>query len=787
MAGEGKTLTQLENRRETRAESQAAELPVHRRPRGTLYRYVIREALLPSAFALIGLTAVVLTKDLLGFSDLVINRGIDAGSVAWLAFLKAVPVASRIFPFALLVGSMVALGRMGADREILVLEASGVAAPRLLGPIASLAAGMTALALALSLVLSPWASRSQDQTLEEISREKPWAQIRAGAVNEFGGVQLEAREVSAAGDRLKGVLLWMPDVGHTIFAREGRVASDADGTARVILSDGSVVLSPRRAAQQIRFDELSTSLPGSDQPLLRSRRDRVAGLPLRELARRAEANGGVRREGATTDEVFPHAAAELHRRLALPLATLVFGFLAVPLFLSRTHFSRAGGGVLGLLCTVAYYGLVQLGEGLVTGAGLPVAAAVWLPNAALGLLAAGLLLRLRREGSLGHAFDRPQRAPRAPRLRRNPGRLRPRRLALPRYIAGRFVELGFLSFAVLLVAYLLIDVMERLEWFATHGASGIEVLRFYAARLPLLASRAVPMAMLVATALTVSLLAVEGELIGMRACGIPAPRALVPVLVLATLVAPIYFALNNVVVPRTNALADELKRTEIKDQGGAGAEARTERSKAGDWYRSGAQVVEAERFDASRGEAREIAIYELGDDGLPISRTDARFARHIGGGRWRLDDPARIAVSEGTARKVEAESYQQLGEALAAKVDTMHLSVGDLGREIEEVEDAGYDATVFRVDYHVRLAEPLACIVLPAVVLFFAVGGPPFPGPAQTLLVSGILGVSYILLTGVAASLGYGKAIPPAAGGWGPTAAFALLAGFFGLRLWKRL
>ena len=77
-------------------------------------------------------------------------------------------------------------------------------------------------------------------------------------------------------------------------------------------------------------------------------------------------------------------------------------------------------------------------------------------------------------------------------------------------------------------------------------------------------------------------------------------------------------------------------------------------------------------------------------------------------------------------------------------------------------------------------------MVLPAVVLFFAVTGPPFPGPAQTLLVSGIVGVVYILFSGVAASLGYGGAVPPAVGGWGPVLLFGSVAAVFGLRLWRR-
>jgi lipopolysaccharide export system permease protein len=291
------------------------------------------------------------------------------------------------------------------------------------------------------------------------------------------------------------------------------------------------------------------------------------------------------------------------------------------------------------------------------------------------------------------------------------------------------------------------------------------------------------MSLLVATALTVSLLAAEGELIGMRACGISSLRALAPALLLSTLTAPAYFLLNNVLVPRTNALADELKRTEIKADFYKTKEGR---ARLGAWIRSGKQVLEADRFDPDLGDVRQIKVYQLGDDGLPISREDATSARHVGKGVWRLVDPVRIEIDGEQARRVPARRFAQLGETLTAKVDTMHLSVAELAAEIRDVESGGYDATSFRVDYHAKLAEPFACIVLPAVVLFFAVTGPPFPGPAQTLLVSGIVGVVYILLSGVAASLGYGGALPPAAAGWGPVGLFGAIAAFFGVRLWRR-
>ena len=75
-------------------------LPIHRRPGLTLYRYVASEALWPTVFALVGLTMVVLTQNLLELSSLFINRGLDASSVSLIAFFEAVPTAAMMLPFS---------------------------------------------------------------------------------------------------------------------------------------------------------------------------------------------------------------------------------------------------------------------------------------------------------------------------------------------------------------------------------------------------------------------------------------------------------------------------------------------------------------------------------------------------------------------------------------------------------------------------------------------------------------------------------------------------------------
>lgn len=750
---------------------------------GTLGWYIARELVVPTTIALAGLTALILTKDLLGFSDLVINRGLGGAVVARIAFYEVVPLAARTLPFAVLVGALAGLGRLRTDREILAMEAAGVPSQWLTGPILAFAAVMTAAGLVLTLYASPWATRSLDASLHRVFLATPSVILHPGAVQEFGSLKMVAREVSARGDQLRGVLLWISDFGQTIFAERGVLEPLGDGSTRLRLHQAKTLLSPRGGGGEIRFGSFQTILPATPVSAQRTNEEQLAGVSLGRLAALTQVetdNEGLARR----------ARAELHRRFSYPGACLVFGLLAVSLAIMGRRFSRTGGGVIGLFVTVAYYGLVQLGDGLVQAGAVSVGVGVWLPNLAVGLLAVVLLWQQGWQLLQNRGPGR-RNAGRRNAGRRNAGywehspltlswdKLRfpsvPRYL-LQRYVARYYVQTLVLSFALLFVSYLLVDVLERLDWFARYHASAFEVLRFYGARIPLLASRMVPMALLLATALTVSLLSVQGEVTGMRACGVSAVHALTPMLFIAGVIAPGYFLLNEVVVPRTNALADWLKKTEIKDRGpGAGLQMAI-------WYRAGTHVYQAAQLDSKLGEAQQISIHELGPDGLPVSRTDAQAARYVGNGVWKLVDPVRVEISHQGMHKVPADPLVQLGEGPSTTFDTMHLGVRQLAREINNAEAGGYDTTAYRVDLQVKLAAPLACLLLPAVVLFFAVSGPPFPRPALVLLVSSVLGVGYVLLTDVGASLGYGGFLPSALAGWGPSASLALLASMLALR-----
>jgi lipopolysaccharide export system permease protein len=718
----------------------------------TLGLAIPRALVVPTALAHVGLTLALLTKEILLWSGLVVNHGLGLGAVLSIALAQSVPVAARTLPFAVLVGCAVALGRQAADRELVALEACGVSRRALLVPVLGFAAALALLDLAALGYAAPWASRHLDVALARATRDAPGILVEPGAMLRFGDARLEVREASASGERLRGVFVWLPALGHGVFAESGTLTR-RDGEPPVLeLAKGEIWLSGRSGARRVQYEALRVELPDPLAPALREVEDPLARIALPALAEAGrqlfDGDGAAR------------AQAELHRRLSLAASTPLFAMLAV--LATRRRGSRAQGALTALLAMVAYYALFQLGVGLGEAHLLPPALSAWLCDVALAAVCVGLFAVHGGAEPWRRASGRVGSARRAARV--------PRSHSLDGYVARQFLLTSAAAFGLLLVGYLVIDALERLDWLARHGATTAEALHFYAARLPLLASRVAPMALLAGAALAVGRLAVERELLAMTSCGISAARGLLPIALLAALAAPLHHVWNDAVLPRSNALADDIKEREIKD--------RIAREGPSDLlYRSGDEVFRVLHLDPVRGEAGPITVWQLGATGLPTARTDARGARLASGGRWELEAPVRVeAVGRGLA-VVPAPAEVDLGAKPAEWVDPMHLSLAELARFIRDSEAGGYDATRFRVDWQRKLAAPAACLLLPCAVLALALalGGSALARPARLLLASAGLAVAWVLVSGVGASLGYAETLPPLVAGW---SAPLLVAGF---------
>ena len=749
-----------------------------RRPRQSrkLTRYLISEMVLPSVFALGAFGLVVLMTDLLGYAELIVNRGLGPGEVAQIAGLQLVPTLARTLPFAVLVGSLVGLGRLSGDRELLALETSGFSARQLARPGLLFALAATIVSVGLTVVVAPASQRAVRDRMITLSEEKPGLALREGAATSIGGWRIEAREVQDEGARLAGILLFMPNLGETLFSQRGAVHTDPDGTKRLVLEDGLVLSNGETRASLLRFDQMETVLPEMEEE---------KGVPVDPVA--TLAFGPLIDEASRTDD--PAAARwaliEAHRRIALGAAALPFGLLAMGLALGRRDLSRSGGTVMGLVGAIAYYALFQFAEGMLRNEDAPVGLVVWIPNTVLIVVASVLLYRAGRhasESDRSKGNDGGGVLARAGIVR---NKLRMKRYALPRYVSGQFVRMVAASIVGLVFAYLVIDVFDNLKWFNQYGSTADEIARYYGARLPVLVGRVVPMALLVAVALTISLIGANGELLGMRACGIPVFRVLAPVWLLCGLAVPAYHLLANEVVPRATAEASLIKKRDIKNQDVGPAQQR-ERV----WYRVGTRIYEMERLDLFTGQANDVTLYDLGSDGLPVRRTDADYARSISSqGLWSLEDARTVELAEDDRlrRPNSVPRLAEFGEETPSEIETAHMTPSDLRLALADPDLEPREISAYQTDLQMKIAAPLACLLLPLIALFFAATGPPFPRPVHTLIACAIIAVAHALATSFSGSMGYGGTLDPVLAGWGPSVLFGAVAAGMGFRLRRKL
>jgi lipopolysaccharide export system permease protein len=176
-----------------------------------------------------------------------------------------------------------------------------------------------------------------------------------------------------------------------IVAQKGRLAADSNSMKLLLrLEDGTIHRQPRgngddeSTYQVLQFSSYDVNLD-LEKPTSanKKRRRKNKELSLPELNQAIASSAGEARQDLL---------AELHTRMALPIAPLVFALLGVPLGIQPHRSGRGGSFALALGVFLCYYLLLSFGDTLVADAGWP-AAALWLPN--LAFLLAGLYL-LRR-------------------------------------------------------------------------------------------------------------------------------------------------------------------------------------------------------------------------------------------------------------------------------------------------------------------------------------------------------------------------------------------------------
>jgi lipopolysaccharide export system permease protein len=341
---------------------------------------------------------------------------------------------------------------------------------------------------------------------------------------------------------------------------------------------------------------------------------------------------------------------------------------------------------------------------------------------------------------------------------------------LSRYFGSHFLKSVLATFVGVVALAAMIDYVEMLrrgsDW--PHATSWLlaQVSLF---RVPQIAERIMPFAVLIGTMSSYLTLSRRLELVVARAAGVSAWQFVAPAMIVAFLFGTLATAIYN---PVAAVLHERSKRLEAEQTGELPSSA-MQANTSGFWVRQkgpdGAAIINAKSSREQGAQLGGVSVFVFDSAGQFRERIEARSAT-LQQGYWRLDE-ARIYAA---GKPPELEDTYQLGTTLTPEQVRESFATPEtvpfwqLPSYIELADRAGLAAAGYRLQYYQLLARPFlltAMVLLAASVSlrFFRFGG------VQKMIVSGIsAGFLVFVLSKITEDMSKSELISPALAAWIP-------------------
>lgn len=342
-------------------------------------KYLLKEIAAPLAVGIALFFVVIAFGQLMKISDSVTGLGVTGTELVAALGYSLPPMLGILIPVSTLFATLFAVGRLAADAEVVAWCAAGGSPyafyrmPFVLGCL------LSCLAMAATTLGEPWGvhglrdlmSRSAQRALADGAQPGQFTQWVSGVV-------FYAQERDESG--LQEVFFTDrrdPAQAIAVSARHGKILSGAHASEIIFeLQDGNIWIQDREAGAQrmLQFDEILYRLNVGNLVGNKARTIQAAqGMSIPSLVS-ALKNPKLSKKKSALYTVT------LHRKFALPLATLIFALLAIPLGCNRAPGSRARSFLLSALIVGGYYYIGRAAELQARNAEFPAELAPWLPN-----------------------------------------------------------------------------------------------------------------------------------------------------------------------------------------------------------------------------------------------------------------------------------------------------------------------------------------------------------------------------------------------------------------------
>ncbi len=368
----------------------------------TLRTYVIGEVGIAFSTGLAICTFVLLIARILDLVDLILSRGVPPARVLELFAFILPSFLEMTVPMALLIGIVVAFGRLAGDGELIAIRSAGISLEQVLRPVLTFALLAGVLTLTLAVFARPWAKRHVRQTVYDIAKTRATAALQPRVFNsDFDGIVIYVDDIDRGAGLLKGIMLSDERESYrrtTIFASAGRLMTDEENRSIYLqMLDGTSLSyhAGQESYDKTDFASFEVNLDleknvGESIGVETTRPSEMGWATLLENRRRRIEAG----DPAIEENL------ELHRKFSVAVACVLLAVIGIPLGMQRTRAVRARGLAVSIVVVLAYYVMLTAAMAMARKRAIDPALAAWLPDLVLAVAGTVLFRRAARDQRL---------------------------------------------------------------------------------------------------------------------------------------------------------------------------------------------------------------------------------------------------------------------------------------------------------------------------------------------------------------------------------------------------
>lgn len=354
-----------------------------------LDKYIFKEVFKTFVFGICAFSVVFIgSGTLFRIAQYIVEYGASVTSVMKIFVLSMPGVIIWTFPMSMLLASLLTIGRLSGNSEITAMKSCGISFYRIATPAVILGVMVSIFAIGFNEYVVPWANEAYGRVVEyEIKGNlAPKSQehviikeIRQGKIEKL----VYARQFVAEKNIMEGIAMQSFEQGELKHVENAEYAEWRDNMWT--MHNGMIYdVANGRNQHTMKFDTQVLPINESPRQIVQSQK-KPEEMTMKELS---EQIGIMKSQYVNTNKL----EAELHQRVTVPMASLIFTLVGVPLGMQPNRNSSSMGFVMSIIIIFIYYSLMTMAGAIARGGLVSPMLAVWLPNI-IGLLAGGYLMR----------------------------------------------------------------------------------------------------------------------------------------------------------------------------------------------------------------------------------------------------------------------------------------------------------------------------------------------------------------------------------------------------------